>query len=39
MKNKQQISAFLKTVNARELKDAPAIESYLARQGIYTVSD
>jgi hypothetical protein len=35
MKNKQQISAFLKTVNARELKDALAIESYLARQGIY----
>jgi hypothetical protein len=35
MKDKRQISAFMKTVKPRELKDALAIEAYLAHGGIY----
>lgn len=39
MKNKQQIVAFLKATKAREIKDELAIESFLARKGIYVKFD
>ncbi|MDR2915746.1 MAG: hypothetical protein LBV74_13080 [Tannerella sp.] len=39
MKNKQQIVAFLKATRTREIKDELAIESFLARRGIYVKFD